>query len=38
MAVGKGELGTNISSLSFAIDIQAIFKPNFDKELIAELS
>jgi hypothetical protein len=38
MTVGKGELGTNISSLSFAIDIQGIFKPNFDMASIAELS
>jgi hypothetical protein len=36
--MGKGEVATNISSLSFAIDIHGIFRPNFDKELIAEFS
>jgi hypothetical protein len=36
MITGNAEPGTKISSLSFAIDMQGIFKPNFDIESIAE--
>jgi hypothetical protein len=38
MSIGKTELGTKISSLSFAIDIHGTFKSNFDMASSAELS
>jgi hypothetical protein len=36
--MGKGDVAPNSSSLSFAKAIHGIFRPNFDMELIAELS